>query len=390
MTDLVTEPRLFRIDATDEQLADLHRRLAETRWPDPEPVDDWSQGIPNAYVRELCDYWVDGYDWRAREANLNRFPQYIAPISVQGCEPVDIHFIHARSPHPDATPLIMTHGWPGSVAEFQDVIDPLTDPTAHGGEPADAFHVVCPSLPGYGYSAKPRETGWGIERVAAAWVELMALLGYDRFAAQGGDWGSMITTLLGSRHADACTAVHLNMAVVLPSTLEDLTEAEKSCIASFEDYQRWGSGYSTQQSTRPQTLGFGLADSPAAQCAWIVEKFGAWTDNGDSDEPTLDRDRMLDNVMLYWLTNTGASSARLYWESFKNPPFEVPQVPVGVSIFPAEIMRPSRRWSDAHYGDRLVWFGEPDRGGHFAAFEVPDLFVAEVRASFAAIRAATG
>ena len=382
----MTDIRPFRIAATDDELADLRRRLAATRWPDPEPVDDWSQGIPLSYLRELCAYWADGYDWRAREARLNEFPQFTTSIGVDGCEPLDIHFLHVRSPHDDAMPLVMTHGWPGSIAEFQDVIGPLTDPTAHGGDAADAFHVVCPSLPGFGFSGKPTEPGWGLARITAAWGELMARLGYDRFAAQGGDWGSMVTTLLGSRNPQHCLGIHLNMAVVLPSTVEDLTDAEQASIASFEHYERWGSGYSKQQSTRPQTLGVGLADSPAGQCAWIVEKFHEWTDNDGSPEDAVDRDHLLDNVMLYWLPNTGASSARLYWESFRSPPFEIPRVPVGCTIFPHEIFRPSRRWAEAQYGDRLVRFNEVDRGGHFAAFEVPDLFVDEVRATFRLMR----
>jgi pimeloyl-ACP methyl ester carboxylesterase len=382
----MTEIRPFRIAARDDELDDLRRRLTSTRWPDPEPVDDWSQGIPASYVQDLCAYWADGYDWRAREARLNEFPQFTTPISVDGCEPLDIHFLHVRSPHDDAVPLVMTHGWPGSVAEFEDVIGPLTDPTAYGGDAADAFHVVCPSLPGYGFSGKPTEPGWGVARIAAAWSELMTRLGYDRYGAQGGDWGAMVTTLIGSRHPEHCLGIHLNMAVVLPPAADDLTEAEQRSVDSLQHHRRWGSGYSKQQSTRPQTLGYGLADSPAAQCAWIIEKFHEWTDNDGSPEDAVDRDRLLDNVMLYWLPNSGASSARLYWESLRSSPFEIPQVPVGCSIFPHEIFRPSRRWAEGHFGDRLVRFNELDRGGHFAAFEEPDLFVDEVRATFRAMR----
>jgi len=382
----MTDVRPFRIAAGDDELDDLRRRLAATRWPDPEPVDDWSQGIPLSYLRDLCAYWADGYDWRAREARLNDFPQFTTSIGVDGCEPLDIHFLHVRSPHDGAMPLVMTHGWPGSIAEFQDVIGPLTDPTAHGGDASDAFHVVCPSLPGYGFSGQPTEPGWGVARIAAAWSELMARLGYDRFAAQGGDWGSMVTTMIGSRDPGHCLGIHLNMPVVVPSTLDDLTDAEQQALDAFDQHRRWGTGYSKQQSTRPQTLGVGLADSPAGQCAWIVEKFHEWTDNDGNPEDAVDRDHLLDNVMLYWLPNTGASSARLYWESFRSPVLEVPQVPVGCSIFPREIFRPSRRWSEAHFGDRLVRFNELDRGGHFAAFEVPDLFVDEVRATFRLMR----
>ncbi len=382
----MTDIRPFRIAAGDDELDDLRRRLAATRWPDPETVDDWSQGIPLAYLRDLCAYWADGYDWRAREARLNEFPQFITPIGVDGCEPVDIHLLHVRSPHDEAMPLVLTHGWPGSIAEFQDVIGPLTDPTAHGGDAADAFHVVCPSLPGYGFSGRPTEPGWGVARIAAAWSELMTRLGYDRFAAQGGDWGSMVTTMIGSRNPEHCLGIHLNMPVVLPSSVDDLTGAEQRAMESYDRHRRWGTGYSKQQSTRPETLGVGLADSPAGQCAWIVEKFHEWTDNDGSPEDAVDRDHLLDNVMLYWLPNTGASSARLYWESFRSPTLEVPQVPVGCSIFPHEIFRPSRRWAEAHFGDRLVRFNELDRGGHFAAFEVPELFVDEVRATFRLLR----
>lgn len=382
----MSELRPFRIAVPDADLDDLRRRLAATRWPEPATVDDWSQGVPLAYLQELVAHWADGYDWRAREARLNRFPQFLTSVSVDGCEPVDIHLVHARSPHEGALPLVITHGWPGSVAELHDVIGPLVDPVAHGGDAADAFHVVCPSLPGYGFSGKPAEPGWGVERIAAAWVEVMARLGYDRFVAQGGDWGAMVTTLLGARHADRCAGVHLNMVLAFPTSLDDLTEDEQASLAAMDHHRRFGTGYSTQQRTRPQTLGYGLADSPVGQCAWIVEKFFEWTDNDGTPEDAVDRDRLLDNVMLYWLTNSGASSARLYWESFSNPPLEVPQVPVGASLFPREILRPSRRWVEAHYGDRLVHLAEHDRGGHFAAFEEPDLFVEDLRATFRHVR----
>ncbi|MDZ7674010.1 MAG: epoxide hydrolase [Acidimicrobiales bacterium] len=376
MTD-PTDIRPFRIEVPDDDLDDLHRRLDATRWPDEETVDDWSQGIPRSYVQELATYWRDTYDWRAREARLNEFPQFVTDL-----DGLDVHFLHVRSPHEHARPMVMTHGWPGSIAEFQDVIGPLTDPTAHGGDAADAFHVVCPSLPGYGFSAKPTEPGWGVGRIAAAWDTLMARLGYDRYVAQGGDWGSMVTTLIGARHGDHCAGVHLNMPIVIPSSTDDLSEAEQQTIADFEWHRQWGTGYSKIQSTRPQTLGYGLADSPVGQLGWIVEKFQQWTDNDGHPEDAVDRDHLLDNVMLYWLANAGASSARLYWESFDSPPFEVPQVPVGCSIFPREIFRTSRRWAEAHFGEQLVHFNELERGGHFAAFEVPDLFVDEVRTCF--------
>jgi pimeloyl-ACP methyl ester carboxylesterase len=380
----MSEIQPFVVAATEEELDDLRRRLRSTRWPDPEPVSDWSQGIPLAYVKDFCDYWLEEYDWRAREAILHQFPQFTTPISVDGCEPVSIHFLHVRSEHEDATPLLLTHGWPGSIVEFLDVIAPLSNPTAYGGDASDAFHIVCPSLPGYGFSGKPTESGWGLGRIEAAWGELMQRLGYERFGAQGGDWGAMVTTLIGARNPGHCLGIHLNMPVVIPSTLEDLTESEQRWIDSIAEFRRLGSGYAQLQGTRPQTLGFGLADSPAGQAAWILEKFSAWTDG--SAEETVDRDRLLDNVMIYWLTNSAASSARLYWESHRSPPFEIPRVPVGCSVFPAEIMRPSRRWAEAQYGEGLVWFNELDRGGHFAAMEVPDLFVGEVRNAFRQMR----
>jgi pimeloyl-ACP methyl ester carboxylesterase len=254
----------FRIDVPDDDLEDLRERLRRTRWPEREPVDDWSQGIPLEYVKELCRYWVEDYDWRASEARLNGFPQFRTELDGLG-----IHFQHVRSPEPEALPLIITHGWPGSIVEFHKVIGPLSDPAAHGGDPADAFHVVCPSLPGYGWSDKPARTGWGTPRIAAAWADLMGRLGYHRYGAQGGDWGASVTTYLAQHDPDHLAGIHLNMVIALPdpATMDDLTEGEQAAIASFEHYDRWDSGYSKEQSTRPQTLGYGLLDSPAGQCA---------------------------------------------------------------------------------------------------------------------------
>ena len=260
--------RPFQIEATDAELDDLKRRLQATRWPDPETVDDWSQGIPLAYVQEVCAYWAEKYDWRAREARPNAFPQFLTEID--GC---DIHFLHVRSPQEDALPLVITHGWPGSIVEFHKVIGPLTDPAAHGGDPADAFHVVCPSLPGYGFSGRPSATGWGVERIANAWGVLMRRLGYERYVAQGGDWGAMVTTWIGVRDSDGCAGIHLNMPIAPPDpeTMSDLTPTEQASLAGMQHYQDWDSGYSKQQSTRPQTLGYGLADSPARpdRCAGL-------------------------------------------------------------------------------------------------------------------------
>jgi pimeloyl-ACP methyl ester carboxylesterase len=372
----------FRIEAREEQLADLRRRLRATRWPERETVDDWSQGIPLGYVQEVCAYWAEHYDWRAREARLNRFPQWRTRIDGLG-----IHFLHVRSPHADALPLVISHGWPGSIVEFHKVIEPLANPTAHGGDARDAFHVVCPSLPGYGFSDKPERSGWKVERIANAWSELMQRLGYARYAAQGGDWGAMITTAIGLQDVTRCVGIHLNMPIVPPDpeTMSQLTEREQAALASMQHYDRFDSGYSKQQSTRPQTLGYGLVDSPAAQAAWILEKFWAWTDCDGHPENVLTRDELLDNVMLYWLPGTGASSARLYWESFATPMLDPVDVPTGCSIFPKEIFRSSRRWAEKRFR-KLVHFREMERGGHFAAFEQPELFVREVRESFRSLR----
>lgn len=374
----------FSIQIPQSDLDDLKQRLARTRWAEKETVGDWSQGIPQAYLKEVCEYWATKYDWRERERRLNRFPQFKTKL-----DGLDIHFIHVKSPVATATPLVMTHGWPGSVVEFQKVIAPLSDPVAHGGRAEDAFHVVCPSLPGYGFSEKPSATGWGIGRIADAWDTLMKRLGYDRYLAQGGDWGSMVTTCIGSQHPEACMGIHLNMAIAPPTeaSLKDLTPLEQSALASMENYGKWDSGYSKQQSTRPQTLGYGLVDSPAGQAGWILEKFWSWTDCNGHPENALSRDEMLDNVMLYWLPATGASSARLYWESFNSVPMQPVEVPVGVSVFPHEIFKASRRWCEARYG-KLVHHNVLAKGGHFAAFEQPETFVEEVRTAARAIRAA--
>jgi epoxide hydrolase len=372
----------FRIDIAEAELADLRRRLEQTRWPEAEPVDDWSQGVPLDYTRALCDYWRTDYDWRRCEASLNAFPQFLTTI-----DGLDIHFLHVRSPQPNAQPLVMTHGWPGSIVEFRKVIGPLTDPVGHGGDPADAFHLVCPSLPGYGFSGQPDEPGWGVERIADAWDELMARLGYDHYGAQGGDWGAGVTTALGVRHAGHLAGIHLNMVVVRPDpdTMSDLTQREQDALAAMKHYVDWDSGYSKEQSTRPQTIGYGLVDSPAALCAWIVEKFWSWTDNDGDPASALTWDEMLDDVMLYWLPATGASSARLYWESFGRLRGQSVDAPTGCSVFPREIFRASRRWAEKQFSDLRYW-NEPARGGHFAAFEQPEIFVEEVRAAFRSFR----
>lgn len=361
---------------------DLRRRLAHTRLPDAETVQDWSQGLPLAYARELLHTWAEEHDWRRVEARLNQLGPCRTVIDGVG-----IHALHCRSPHPDALPLVLTHGWPGSVLEFLDVIDPLVDPTAHGGRAEDAFHVVVPSLPGYGFSDAPTVPGWGRDRIADAWAELMSRLGYERFAAQGGDWGSMVTAALAAQHPERLVGIHLTLAVVVPPAelLGDMTAEEQATLDDFSRYQRWDGGYSTQQASRPQTLGYALADSPMGQAAWIIEKFWSWTDNDGHPEQAVSRDALLDHASLYWLTNTATSSARLYWESFHDVDVRPIRVPAAASIYPREIFRPSRRWLESRFED-LRHYGRPDRGGHFAAMEQPESFVSELRTAFAAMR----
>ena len=379
----------FRLDVPEAELDDLRDRLKAARWPERETVDDWSQGVPLEYLSELCAYWATSYDWRATEARLNALPQFRTEIDGLG-----IHLLHVRSRQADALPLVMTHGWPGSIVEFLKVIGPLTDPAAHGGDPADAFHVVCPSLPGYGFSDKPERCGWGVERIAAAWTELMARFGYERYGAQGSDWGTSVSVHIAQRDPDHVAGIHLMppLAPPDPATFDDLTDAERAALASLEQAAEWESGYSTEHATRPQTIGYALADSPVALCAWIVEKFWAWTDCGGHPENVVTRDELLDNLMLYWLPRTGASSARLYWESIRDvnelisgPVHDFVEAPTGCSIFPKELQRPSRRWAEKRFRDIRHW-NELDRGGHFPAFEQPELFVDELRAFFRQVR----
>jgi pimeloyl-ACP methyl ester carboxylesterase len=382
----MADPRPFSIEISDAALEDLKTRLELTRFPEAETPDDWSQGLPLAYARELHAYWLEEYDWRSREAALNRFPQF-----VTGIDGLDIHFIHCRSPEADAAPLVITHGWPGSVVEFHKVIEPLTNPAAHGGDPADAFHVVCPSLPGFGFSGKPTAPGWGVEKISGVWDQLMKGLGYDAYYAQGGDWGAAVTTGIGIQNLGACQGIHVNMPSARPTkeAMENPTERDKLALQGAAYYQEWGAGYSKQQSTRPQTLGYALVDSPMGQAAWVLEKFYEWTDCDGHPENVLTRDELLDNVMFYWLTATGASSARLYWESF-NRAFsggDTVSVPTGCSIFPKEIVATPRSWAEQRYTN-IVYWNELDRGGHFAAFEQPELFVGELRACFREMRSA--
>jgi pimeloyl-ACP methyl ester carboxylesterase len=375
----------FTYHAPQGALDDLKRRLAQTRWPEGETVSDWSQGVPLAKLRALVEYWRTGYDWRRCEATLNGFAQYRTEI-----DGLNIHFLHVRSRHANALPIIITHGWPGSVIEFFKIIRPLTDPTAHGGQAQDAFHVVAPSLPGFGFSDKPTERGWNSARIARAWAELMRRLDYTRYVAQGGDWGSIVTTTLAQQRPAGLAGIHLNMPFVFPDPIPTtgLSAAEQRAVDAFKRFQTDGFGYFLQQSTRPQTIGYALADSPAGQAAWIYEKFHAWTDNNGDPESALTRDEMLDNITLYWLTDTAASSARIYFEHagiVDKGNSGVVDLPVGCSIFPREIVPAPRSWAERFF-PKLIHWNELDRGGHFAAFEQPALFTKELRNCFRSLR----
>ena len=374
----MSEIRPFTLAIPQSELDDLNTRIDLIRWPEKETVDDWSQGTPLAALQDLVAYWRSGYDWRRCEARLNALGQFTTEI-----DGLQIHYIHVRSPHKGALPLIMTHGWPGSVIEFMGVIEALTDPE----DPVQAFDLVLPSLPGFGFSGKPAATGWGVEKIGRAWGELMARLGYDRWVAQGGDWGSAVTTAIGVQKVAGCTGIHLNMPIgrPLPEDLQNPTPAELKALGALQHYQEWDSGYSTQQRTRPQTVGYGLVDSPVGLAGWIFEKMWAWTDNSGSPFDALSRDQVLDNIMLYWLPANGASSARLYWESFGSfAPQEI-ELPVAVSAFPREILPTPRKWAERNYRNLVHW-GDMQQGGHFAAWEQPQAFVSELRAAFGKMR----
>jgi pimeloyl-ACP methyl ester carboxylesterase len=373
---------VFKIHVDDSVLDDLRSRLAQTRLPDQIDGTGWEYGIPIDYLRELVEYWRDEYDWRAAEARLNELDHFRTTIDRQS-----IHFIHARSAHEDALPLLLTHGWPGSVVEFLDVIPRLTDPEAHGGNAADAFHVVAPSLPGYGFSEPTRTRGWDVWHIARAFSELMSRQGYSRYGAQGGDWGAQVATRIGALDAEHCAAIHLNMAIVdRPEDLKPLTEQEQADLATMAHFQREEAGYALEQGTKPQTLGVGLNDSPAGVLAWIVEKFRAWSDCDGHPENAFTRDQLITNVMTYWVTQTITSSARLYWELMhaeKGPP-EFVEVPTGVARYPKEVFRLPRAWIERRYN--VTHWADMPRGGHFAAMEQPELFVEDVRNFFRMIR----
>jgi pimeloyl-ACP methyl ester carboxylesterase len=376
----------FRLAIADAQLDDLRLRLRQTCWPDRETVTDTRQGPRLEKLRALVDYWRDRYDWRRCETALNVLGQYRTIIDGLG-----IHFLHVRSPEPDALPLLMTHGWPGSVIEFQKVIGPLTDPVAHGGDRRDAFHLVIPTLPGFGFSDKPTEPGWGVSRIADAWTTLMQGLGYERWGAQGGDWGAAVTTAIGHKAPPGCVGIHLNFVMYQPTPGEmaNATYHERAMLESMGHYQNVLSGYAKLQSTRPQTIGYALADSPVGQAAWIYAMLQDVSDGDGHAESVFTYDEMLDDIMMYWLPDAGASSARLYWEaqsSMSNLAQSAPMLtPAAISMFPKELVRISRRWAEARFSN-LVHFNELESGGHFAAFEQPMLFADEIRTSFLGLR----
>lgn len=368
----------FRVAVPQKAIDDLKRRLLATRFPNHETEPGWVQGIPLAKARELVTYWATRHDWRRFERRLNAMPQFTT--SIDG---LDIHFIHVRSKHAEAMPIILTHGWPGSIVEFMDVIEPLSDPTRFGGRAEDAFHVVVPSMPGFAWSEKPREAGWNVDRTAKAWAELMQRLGYVRWVAQGGDWGSGVTHALGRAKPAGLVAAHVNWPFVFPAQPPQSPDAEEqaafAAAGKFLDDQ---SGYYKLQATRPQTIGYALADSPSGQAMWIYEKLQAWSDNRGSVEDVISLDAILDNISVYWFTDTAASSARIYWEnaahSYDAGPIDLP---MAATIFPKEIYRAPRKWAEQHWSNLYYW-NEVDRGGHFAAFEQPRLFVDEMRKAF--------
>ena len=390
-----TEIHAFRVDMPGESIADLRQRIAATRWPSRELVADRSQGVQLATIQELARYWPTDYDWRACEARLNALPQFTTEI-----DGVDIHFIHVRSPHADALPLVITHGWPGSVIELLGVVGPLTDPTAHGGLAEDAFDLVLPSLPGYGFSAEPTEVGWNVGRIAGAWAELMRRLGYTRYVAQGGDVGAAVTDAMGRQAPAGLLGIHMNLLLAglaggYPSA--DPSQEERAALDAIATFRTSGNGYLIEQDTRPQTIGYALLDSPVALAAWMLDHdtdsyykiSRAFLDGQPSGHLT--RDRIVDNITLYWLAGTGASAARSYWENTQaaahaagQPRPEV-KLPVGFTTFPGEIFRAPRSWAEKSYPN-VTYFNEVDRGGHFAAWEEPELFATQIRAAFSPLR----
>ncbi|MER7012738.1 epoxide hydrolase family protein [Saccharopolyspora sp. NPDC000359] len=375
----------FRVDVEQADIDELHRRIDATRWPDEIPGTGWERGVPLAYLKELAGYWRTEFDWRAAERWLNQYPQFTTEI-----DGANVHFLHVRSPEPDATPLILTHGWPSSSAQYIDMIGPLTDPAAHGGDPADAFHVVVPTIPGYGFSGPTGQPGWSMSRVARAWAELMSRLGYDRYIAQGGDWGKVVSLELGRIDADHVDAVHINMLVTMfeddPAVLAGLSEDDMVKVEHTRWFADVCTAWSRQQATRPQTLAYSLTDSPVGQLAWIAEKYKEWADTVDRPEDAIDRDTLLTIVSTYWFTATAGSSAHMYFETMHTMADHVRTwggpwpltVPVGVAVFPADATRPIRRFAEQVLPSMTRWT-EFDRGGHFAPLEQPDLLIGDIR-----------
>jgi pimeloyl-ACP methyl ester carboxylesterase len=387
----------FHIAIPEAELVDLRKRIAATRWPDRELVADQSQGVKLATIQDLVRYWGTEYDWRKAEKKLNALPQFVTRI-----DGVDIQFVHIKSRHKNAMPLLITHGWPGSIFELVKVIGPLTDPTAHGGRAEDAFDLVLPSMPGYGFSGKPQGTGWGPERIARAWDVLMKRLGYQHYVSQGGDWGSVVAGAMARQAPKGLLGIHVNMPATVPADVakalnngepapKGLTNAERAAFNSLNDLYKKGGGYAAMMVTRPQTVGYGLADSPAGQAAWIYDKFAAWTYTDGQPERELSKDDMLDDITLYWLTNSATSSAQLYWENNNNNFNATNQktaeiaLPVAVTVFPGEIYRAPLSWTQRAYRN-LTYFHEVNQGGHFAAWEQPELFATELRAAFRPLR----
>ena len=381
--------RRYRVHVSREDLADLRDRLRRTRWPEAAPAEGWGHGVPLQVMQDLCDHWLEHYDWRATEARLNAVPQLLATV-----DGLDVHVVHARSPHPGALPLMLTHGWPGSVLELLPLVGPLTDPVAHGGAAEDAFDVIIPSLPGYGFSGRPSSPGWGVERIAGAWRQLATGLGLTRYGAAGSDWGTSISSALATQDPERVVGIHLVPPLAGPGATAgtDLTPAERQSLRELDERGRSSSAYSDVHRTAPQTLGYALLDSPIGLCAWMAEKLLSWSDTGPDGRPGLTVEQVLDQVTLYWLTGTGASSARLYAESIERVSAWISGVdaepvlaPVGASIFGAEVPRPSRRWAARRYPDIRYW-AEHERGGHFPALETPDLLVEDLRAFFRLVR----
>jgi pimeloyl-ACP methyl ester carboxylesterase len=385
--------RPFKVAIPAADIAAMKRRIIETRWADAQPAQDESQGVRRETIEPLLRYWANGYDWRKIEARLNALPMFITEI-----DDLDIHFIHVRSRHENAMPMILTHGWPGSILEFLKVIEPLTDPTAHGGKAEDAFHLVIPSIPGFGFSAKPTKPGWGSDHIGRAWSALMLRLGYDRFVSQGGDCGSVISQRMALQHVPGLLGIHLNMPAVVPGDIarilaagdpapSNLTAKEREAFDQLEAFYRDNAAYAAMMNTRPQTIGYSLVDSPVGMAAWMYEKIAQWTYSGGQPERVLGRDPILDDISLYWLTGTGASAARIYWEDHSNN-FNargIIDVPVAISVFPGEIFRAPKTWAERCYR-KLYYFNEASDGGHFAAWEQPQIFAEEVRTAFRPLR----